>query len=111
MSILKKRDKSYPNNCRGISLVGNMCKPFTSVLNNRLITWSDENNVVHDAQLNFKSKCGTSDASFALHTLITSSLANNNRLYSAFIDFRKAFNSVDRSKLWMKLSKEYFYML
>lgn len=49
--------------------------------------------------------CGTSDAIFALHTLITSSLANNKRLYCAFIDFKKAFDSVDRSKLWMKLSK------
>lgn len=81
------------------------CKLFTSVLNNRLITWSDENNVITDAQFGFKSKCGTSDAIFALHTLITSSLANNKKHYYAFIDFKKAFDSVDRSTLWMKLSK------
>eukprot|EP00105_Crassostrea_gigas_P042815 XP_019926963.1 PREDICTED: uncharacterized protein LOC109619995 [Crassostrea gigas] len=104
--VFKKGDKSDPNNYRGISLVSNMCKLFTSVLNNRLITWSDENDVITDAQFGFKSKCGTSDAIFALHTLITSSLASNNKkLYCAFIDFKKAFDSVDRSKLWMKLSK------
>lgn len=57
-----------------------MCKLFTSVLNNRLITWSDENDVITDAQFGFKSKCGTSDAIFALHTLNTSSLANNKNL-------------------------------
>lgn len=30
----------------GIGLGSNMCKTFTSVLNSRLITWPDENNVV-----------------------------------------------------------------
>jgi hypothetical protein len=39
--IFKKRNPNVPGNYRGISLVSHMGKLFTSLLNSRLIKWSE----------------------------------------------------------------------
>ena len=44
------------------------------------------------------------DAVFILHALVQQFLNNNKRLYCAFVDFRRAFNSFNRNNLWYKLS-------
>ena len=41
--IFKKSDLSNPNNYRGITLVSNVCKLFTAILNKRLLYWSNTN--------------------------------------------------------------------
>ena len=46
---------------------------------------------------------GTLDNIFVLHSLITNCLNNNKKLYSAFIDFGKAFDFVVRDVLWFKM--------
>lgn len=61
-----------PNNYRGISHC--FCKLFTSILNQRLITWSDNNNVITDAQFGFQLQRGTADAIFSLSTIFDMSL-------------------------------------
>ena len=48
---------------------------------------------------------GTSEAIFALHSIIHKTLSCKRRLYCCFIDYKKAFDSVDRNLLWYKLSK------
>lgn len=72
--VYKKGDCTNPDNYRGISLVSNMAKLFTSILNNRLLDWSKTNDVITDAQFGFKPNCGTRDAIFALHSNITNTL-------------------------------------
>lgn len=72
--VFKKGDSTDPNNYRGISLVSNMCKLFTSILNKRLLEWSTYNDVITDAQFGFKPSCGTRDAIFALHSIISNRL-------------------------------------
>ena len=103
--IFKKGDNKNPDNYRGISLVSNMAKLFTSILNTRLLEWSKSNDIITDAQFGFKPNCGRREAIFVLHSLISNTISKSKRLYCAFIDFKKAFDSIDRSKLWIKLSK------
>ena len=93
------------NNYRGISLVSNLGKLFTSILNERLKKWSDNNDVITDAQFGFKNGYSTQDAIFALNSIISKTLSKKKRLYCAFVDFKCAFDSVNRCKLWFKLSK------
>ena len=101
--VYKKGSSNDPKNYRGISLISCMCKLFTSILNSRLILWSDNNDVITDAQFGFRSKHSTVDAIFALHTIISKHLSNKSRLYCCFIDYKQAFDSIDRDKLWSKL--------
>jgi hypothetical protein len=101
--IFKKGDNSDPNNYRGINLISNLCKLFTAILNSRLLNWSFDNNAI--TQFGFKPNYGTRDAVFALHSIITNTLSKGKHLYWAFIDFRKAFDSIVILKLWFKLSQ------
>ena len=78
------------NNYSGISLVSNLGKLFTAVLNQRLIKWSQNNDIITDAQFGFRPGYGTVDAIFILHSIISHTLANKKRLYCAFVDFKMA---------------------
>ena len=103
--VFKKGDRAEPNNYRGISLISCLCKLFTSIINERLLNWSKENDIITDAQFGFRAKMGTSEAIFALHSVIHKTLSSKRRLYCCFIDYKKAFDSIDRKLLWYKLSK------
>ena len=69
--LYKKGNSSDTNKYRGITLISCLENIFTAVLNTRLLKWSEENDIVTDAQFGFKTGCGTTDAIFALHTVIT----------------------------------------
>ena len=68
--IHKKGSYDDPNNYQGITLISCFAKHFTSVLNNRLKKWADDNDVSSDAQFGFKSDHSTIDAIFLLKYLI-----------------------------------------
>ena len=101
--IHKKGDINDPNNYRGITLVSCFAKLFTSVLNNRLKQWAIQYDIITDAQFGFKSDHSTIDAIFILKHLIDIHIQSKEKLYCAFIDLKKAFDSVSRLGLWYKL--------
>lgn len=69
--LFKKCNTNDVNNYMGITLVSNLAKIFTNVLNNRLFRWSDDNGIISDAQFGFKPGYSTIDAIFALTSLIS----------------------------------------
>lgn len=99
----KKGDKNNVDNYRGITLLSNLGKLFTRILNNRLTTWAETYSVYIEAQSGFREHMCTSDNIFVLHGLITHFLNNNKKLFCSFIDFSKAFDYVVRDILWFKL--------
>ena len=101
----KKGDINDLNKYRDISLLSNLGKLFTAVHNQRLIKWSQNNDIITDAQFGFRPGYGTVDAIFILHSIISHTLAKTKRLYCAFVDFKMAFDSIDRCKLWYKIAK------
>jgi hypothetical protein len=103
--LYKKGNKNSPNNYRGITLISNFGKLFTSVLTKRVENWSNQFNVSSDAQFGFRHGVSTVDAVFVLNTLVEYVLSQKSRLYCAFIDLKKAFDSVYRNALWFKLYK------
>ncbi len=92
-------------NYRPITLISHLAKLFTSVLNARLLKWSEQNDIITDAQFGFKPGFGTTDAIFALHSIVAKYLNTRGRLYSCFIYYKKAFESVDHYKLWRRMIK------
>ena len=101
-----KGDKGDFNNYRGITLLSCLGKLFTSVINNRLNKFAEETKLINENQTGFRKNYSTLDHIFLLKNLIDLCVKNDNqKLYCAFIDYKKAFDTVWRSALWHKLVK------
>ena len=98
-----KGDKSSPDNYRGITLLSCFGKLFTSILNNRLNNYLENMNILAEEQAGFRKGYSTTDHIFNLKCLIDLYLFRGKKLYCAFIDYKKAFDSVNRVYLWQKL--------
>ena len=99
----KKGNVGNVENYRGITLLSVVGKLFTSILNIRLNEWAEKYQIYVEAQSGFRKGMSTVDNVFILHSLITHCINENKQLYSAFIDFKKAFDFVVRDILWFKL--------
>ena len=56
-----------------------------------------------DEQAGFRKGHSTLDHIFVLHTVIDLYLREKKRVFCAFIDYKKAFDLIDRQHLWSKL--------
>ena len=101
-----KGDVSNPDNYRGITILSFFGKLLTSVLNNRLNTFLESMNVLCEEQAGFRKGYSTMDHIFNLKCLVDLYLHRNKHLFCAFIDYRKAFDSVNRLALWQKLLQQ-----
>lgn len=104
--IHKKGTVHDADNYRGISLLNVISKCYTKVLSKRLTEWLDDNNKISECQAGFRKGYSTIDQIFNLNALIQKTLARKGRkLYVAFVDFKKAFDSVRHGKLFECLIK------
>ena len=104
--IHKKGSKSDPNNYRGISLLSCLGKLFTTLLYNRLLEFALTNKILSPNQLGFLPGNRTSDALLMIHNIIQKRCHINSQwMYSTFIDFSKAFDTIPRDTLLNKLLK------
>ena len=103
--ILKSGDPLNPNNYRGITLNNTMGKLFCQVINNRIITFMEDNQLYAREQAGFRKVSRTSDQIYVLRKLVEDTIKSGTkkRLYSCFVDFRKAFDSVWHDALMLKL--------
>ena len=62
--------------------------------------------MITDEQTGFRKGYSTVDNAFVLHSVIHRHLNKSKIVYAAFIDFRKAFDSVKREILWNVLQKK-----
>ena len=102
-----KGDPSDPNNYRPITLLSCLGKLFTAVLNERLNTFLEDNDLLNENQAAFRKHYSTSDHIFTLYSLIELMKYEKKKLYCCFVDFSKAFDSVWRTGLWQKLLNTY----
>ena len=78
-------------------------KLFTRILNIRLNFWAESYDILIEEQAGFRSNRSTVDNLSVLHSIINSALQNGKKLFCAFLDFRKAFDYLNRDCLWFKL--------
>jgi hypothetical protein len=101
--LFKKGNVDDVNNYRGITLLSCFGKLFTVVLSHRIETWVKNDDTISDAQFGFKKGYRTVDAIFILQSVIMTYVGNSKKLHCACVDFKKAFDSVYRNGLWVKL--------
>ncbi|MCW4343918.1 MAG: reverse transcriptase family protein [Candidatus Thiodiazotropha endolucinida] len=98
-----KGDPHDPSNYRPITILSCFGKLFTSVLNLRLNSFIEYYELLNENQAGFRSGYSTTDHIFSLHALIELIKLKKKKLFCSFIDFSKAFDSVWRVGLWLKL--------
>ena len=101
IKIPKKGDLSSCSNYRGITLLSIPGKVFNRVLLNRMKNAVDP--LLRDQQAGFRANRSCTDQIATLRIILEQSLEWNSPLYVNFIDYEKAFDSVDRQTLWRLL--------
>ena len=90
----------------GVTLFSCLSKLFTSILNERIVSYCNKYNVNSDAHFGFRRGLSTTDEIFSLHFLVQHPLQNKNVInYVAFVDLKICFDSIYRNGLWLKLYK------
>ena len=97
--LFKKGDKALCSNYRGISLLDIALKVFEGVVIDRIKAARDSD--TRENQAGFRSGRGCVDQIFALRQVIEARNEYNRPTYVGFVDFSAAFDSVDRSALWL----------
>jgi hypothetical protein len=67
---------------------------FSVVLNNRLTKFSDEFELITNAQAGFRKGFSTNDNIFILHALISTYFSFEKKGFCSFIDFKSAFDTL-----------------
>jgi hypothetical protein len=96
-------DPRDPKSYRGITLTPAAYKLYCSIINTRLSTWIESNGTLADAQNGFRKNRSTIDHLGSLSSMIETRKRSKLSTYVAFVDFRKAYDCIDRELLWHKL--------
>jgi len=101
VKLPKKGDTTNCDNWRGITLLSVPSKVFTRVLLNRIK--EHVNLRLWKEQAGFCPNCSCIDQINALWIIIEQCIEWSSRLYTVFIDFEKAFDSINREVMWKKV--------
>ena len=82
-----------------------VAKLYSSILNCRLQKYLENNNILAEEQNGFRASRSCIDHMLVLCSILRNRKALGLSTFISFIDFQKAFDSVDRSLLFFKLSK------
>ena len=94
--IHKGGDTSDPGNYRGIAVGSLLAKLYACMLNEKLMRWTEQHQLRARGQAGFRKDHRTTDQTFVVRTLIEKAKADKQPLYSCFVDFKKAYDTVPR---------------
>ena len=98
VKLPKKGDLSQCNNWRGIMLLSIPGKVLSRIILERLKTALDKK--LRDEQAGFRQNRSCTDHIATSRIIIEQSLEWQTPLYTVFVDFQKAFDSVNRDVIW-----------
>ena len=102
--IFKAGDMSNPSNYRPISILSVVSKIIERAVHRQLSEYIDDNNILNSSQSGFRAKHSTSTALMKFVNNLSWNIENRQISGVAFIDLRKAFDTVDHNLLLGKLS-------
>ncbi len=101
--IFKAGDPDDPSNYRGITVVVILAKLYAMVLEARASAWAEHWKCRAKGQAGFRKDFRTTDQVFLIQTLTQQAKNSKRKLYTCFVDFKKAFDLVPRPTLWKVL--------
>lgn len=103
--IHKDGDPSNPLNYRPITLLSIVGKVYTGILYNRLMHWSEVNNIMVPEQGGFRLGRGCPEQIYTLTELIKLRKLRKQYTYTCFIDIKKAYDTVWHDGMKIKLKR------
>jgi hypothetical protein len=101
--LYKADSRLDPSNYRPITLLSVVGKLFGSVINARLMKWSERTHMVHDEQGGFRPARGSPDQIFILREILSSRKERGLPTYVTYIDARKAYDTVWREAAYARI--------
>ena len=101
--IFKKGSKLLPENYRPISLLSNINKIMEKITYSRVFKFLDKNKIFYKKQYGFRPKYSTNHALIDITEKIREALDKNKIAAGVFVDFQKAFDTVNHKILIKKL--------
>ena len=98
--VHKKGDFNSCDNFRPIWLTSLFSKLYTHVLNKRVSDFVTANCIIPEEQAGFREGYSTIDHIFTLYSMIQLQFSKNKKLYVCFVDYKKAFDSINRNALF-----------
>ena len=98
-----KGDPHLVVNYRPISLLSNLNKIFEKLVHERLYSFLELHDCIFELQFGFRTKHSTNHALMSLTEMIRNALDNSKFACGIFVDFQKAFDTVDHNILLEKL--------
>ena len=99
------KDSRDPLQNRCITILCCIAKVYSSILNSRLKKYLEDNELLVEEQNGFRSSRSCIDHIFVLVTMLRNRKEIGKETFLAFIDYKKAFDSVERNCLFYKLAK------
>ena len=101
--LYKCDDPMMFNHYRPVSLLCTLSKVFEKIMYNRLIKFLDKFSILYEYQFGFRRKRSTHMALISLIDKLTQAIENGEYVIGVFLDFSKAFDTVDQKILLDKL--------
>ena len=101
--IPKKGNTKECSNYHSITLISHASKAMLKILQARLQQYV--NHELPDVQAGFRKDRGTRDQIANIHWIIKKAREFQKNIYFCFIDYAKAFDSLDHNKLWKILQE------
>ena len=103
--IYKEGEKHDINNYRPISILPIMSKIFEKIAYKQLYEYLEQNSYLYNNQIGFRSRKSTTHAILNFLQHLYKNLDSGKIIFSIFLDFKKAFDSVNHTILLSKLEK------
>ena len=100
--IFKSEDDMVFSNYRPVSILPIFLKLLERLVYNRLVEFINDNKLLYDFQFGFQRGNSTQLAVMMLVDIITEALDNKECVISIFLDFSKAFDTVDHDIILLK---------
>ena len=97
------KPKEKIENYRPIAVMNVTAKVFGTVINEKLERWAEENKVWGEEQAGFRKGRGGLENIFVMRDIIEKYKKSGKGLYLVFLDIEKAYDTVDRQRLFSLL--------
>ncbi len=101
--LYKANDYTDKNNFRPISLLSVFSKVLEKAVKEQLVAYLETNNILSEEQYGFRENRTITDVLFNVNKDIHDAISKDDKIMLVFLDIKKAFDSIDRDKLIIKL--------